>query len=226
MPDYTVPDAWRDLLRSELDADYMLGLSDFIAARRDSGAAVFPPREQVFNAFVHTPPEDLRVVILGQDPYHQPGQAHGLSFSVNRGVPVPPSLRNIFRELEEDLGISAPRHGCLEAWAKQGVLLLNTVLTVEEGNPGSHRGKGWELFTDAVIALLAKRSEPLVFFLWGSQAQRKAGFIDGQKHCVLKAPHPSPLSAYRGFFGCGHFGKANAFLRARGREPINWSIDS
>ncbi|WP_439102655.1 uracil-DNA glycosylase [Congregibacter sp.] len=226
MFEYSVPDEWCALLRSDFESDYMRSLCAFLEERRSTGVAVFPPSHQVFGAFANMSPEDVHVVILGQDPYHKRGQAHGLSFSVTRGTPIPPSLRNIFKELHEDLGITAPSHGCLEAWAKQGVLLLNSVLTVEEGRPGSHAGKGWELFTDAVISRLANGPEPVVFLLWGGHAQKKGAFIDAQRHCVLTAPHPSPLSAYRGFFGCGHFTKANAFLRAHGRDAINWSVDA
>lgn len=216
--------AWADLLSTELAADYMQSLQAFLCERREIGVPVYPPAHQVFAAFDETPPDRVRVVILGQDPYHNPGQSHGLCFSVSPGTPVPPSLGNIFRELETDLGLPLPSHGCLAAWARQGVLLLNTVLTVERNRPGSHQGIGWERFTDCVIDLLSAREQPTVFMLWGAQAQKKGRAIDSSRHCVLKAPHPSPLSAYRGFLGCGHFGKANAFLRSRGLPPIDWSL--
>lgn len=202
----------------------MKSLSAFLEQRRGSGVEVYPPSDQVFAAFAHTPPQKVRVVILGQDPYHNPGQAHGLCFSVNSPAPVPPSLGNIFRELHADLGTDIPTHGCLKGWAEQGVLLLNTVLTVEKNQPGSHQGKGWEQFTDRVIRLLCDANRPLVFMLWGAQAQKKGQSIDNSKHCVLKSSHPSPLSAYRGFLGCRHFSKANDFLKSQGEEPIDWSL--
>ncbi|WP_439107809.1 uracil-DNA glycosylase [Congregibacter sp.] len=224
MPKYPIHNAWGDLLKREFASEYMTNLSAFLKDRRASGKPVFPPAKQVFNAFESTAPQSVRVVILGQDPYHSAGQAHGLCFSVNPDCPIPPSLRNIFKELQADQGIDIPSHGCLSSWAKQGVLLLNTVLTVEEGSPGSHRGKGWERFTDRVISILAEGDSPLVFMLWGAQAQAKASAIDARKHCVLRAPHPSPLSAHRGFFGCGHFGKANDFLRGQSLLPIDWSL--
>ncbi|WOJ96117.1 uracil-DNA glycosylase [Congregibacter brevis] len=219
-----IPDGWKTLLQAEGDPSYLQSLSDFIDERRASTDEVYPPANEVFNAFVKTRPEDVKVVILGQDPYHSAGQAHGLCFSVNRGTPIPPSLRNIFQELCEELDAPLPGHGCLDAWAKQGVLLLNAVLTVEEGHPGSHQGKGWETFTDSVVEALNIAKEPLVFMLWGAQAQKKGAVIDQQKHCVLRAPHPSPLSAYRGFFGCGHFVKANEFLVSRGQNPVDWTL--
>jgi len=215
---------WLRLLRDEFEQPYMQALSAFLRERRSGGARVFPPAPQLFNAFWYTPPERVAVVILGQDPYHGPGQAHGLCFSVCPGVPVPPSLRNIYRELEDDLGHAPAEHGSLVAWAQRGVLLLNSVLSVEQGQPGAHQGKGWERFTDRVIALLDGGERELVFMLWGSYAQRKGAQIDGQRHCVLRAPHPSPLSAHRGFFGCRHFSKANAWLADRGREPIDWRL--
>ncbi|MAF61614.1 MULTISPECIES: uracil-DNA glycosylase [Pseudomonadota] len=225
---------WREALAGEFAAPYMADLKRFLLERKAAGARIFPPGSHWFRALDLTPPDKVRVVILGQDPYHGPGQAHGLCFSVRPGVPVPPSLANIYKELQRDLGIAPPRHGFLEHWAGQGVLLLNAVLTVEMGDAGSHQGKGWERFTDAVIARVNALERPVVFLLWGSHAQKKAAGVDsvdrGGRHLVLKAPHPSPLSAHRGFLGCGHFSQANAFLMAQGQEPIDWrlpeSIDS
>jgi uracil-DNA glycosylase len=215
---------WLKLLRPEFDQPYMQELSAFLRSRRASGAEIFPPPGLIFNAFWQTPPERVRVVILGQDPYHNPGQAHGLCFSVSPGVTPPPSLVNIFRELRDDLGCVPPGHGCLQHWAEQGVLLLNTVLTVERNSPGSHQGRGWELFTDRVVELLNERAQPIVFLLWGSQAQKKGRGISPAHHCVLRAPHPSPLSAHRGFLGCRHFSAANKFLEAQGQAPIDWQL--
>lgn len=186
---------------------------------------IFPPSEDLFNAFHLTPLKQVKVVILGQDPYHNVGQAHGLCFSVRKGVQVPPSLVNIYQELQEDLGCNIPNHGCLEKWAKQGVLLLNTVLTVRAHQANSHRGIGWEEFTDAAIRVLNAQERPMVFLLWGSPAQRKEIMLDNPAHLVLKAPHPSPLSAYRGFFGCRHFSATNRFLEEHGEDPIDWQID-
>ncbi|WOJ93906.1 uracil-DNA glycosylase [Congregibacter variabilis] len=215
---------WTPLLKAELESPQMQALFGFLEKRRASGVEVYPPSDQVFAAFAQTPPQNVRVVILGQDPYHNVGQAHGLCFSVNSGTPVPPSLANIFRELRDDLGIGMPSHGNLGAWANQGVLLLNTVLTVEKNHAGSHQGKGWEQFTDRVIRLLSDGDRPLVFMLWGAQAQKKGQSIDRSKHCVLTSSHPSPLSAYRGFLGCRHFSKANDFLKSQGVAPIDWSL--
>ncbi|ASR51389.1 uracil-DNA glycosylase [Blastomonas fulva] len=215
--------AWRDALADEFAAPYMAELKAFLLERKAAGARIFPPGSQWFRALDLTPPDSVRVVILGQDPYHGPGQAHGLCFSVQPGVRPPPSLINIYKELERDLAIMPPAHGFLEPWARQGVLLLNAVLTVEMGEAGSHQGRGWERFTDAVIARVNAQQQPVVFLLWGSHAQKKAGNVDA-RHLVLKAPHPSPLSAHRGFLGCGHFGKANAFLEAAGRNPIDWQL--
>jgi len=197
-------------------------------AEKAAGKAIFPRGGEWFRALDLTPLESVRVVILGQDPYHGPGQAHGLCFSVRPEVRVPPSLVNIYKELESDLGIPPARHGFLEHWAKQGVLLLNAVLTVQMGAAASHQGRGWERFTDAVIRLVNARAAPVVFMLWGSHAQKKAAFVEsvdrGGRHLVLKAPHPSPLSAHSGFFGCRHFSKANAFLKAQGEKPIDWQL--
>ncbi|MDR2871285.1 MAG: uracil-DNA glycosylase [Xanthomonadaceae bacterium] len=207
------------LLRPEMQA-----LSDFLRQRKAAGVRVFPPGRQIFSAFEATPFESVKVVILGQDPYHGPGQAHGLCFSVLPGVPAPPSLENIFKEIQQELGIPRPDHGCLLPWARQGVLLLNAVLTVEQGRAGAHQGKGWEGFTDHVIETLARKREGLVFMLWGSYAQVKGKVIDSRRHRVLKAPHPSPLSAHRGFFGCGHFVAANQYLAQQGQAAIDWSL--
>jgi uracil-DNA glycosylase len=215
---------WLALLRDEFDSDYMRELSRFLRERRAEGAVIYPPATDIFRAFWSTPPQRVRVVVVGQDPYHNPGQAHGLCFSVNPGVPVPPSLGNIYRELHRDLGLPVPTHGCLQAWADRGVLLMNSVLTVERNRPGAHQGKGWERFTDRVIAVLSAAERPLVFLLWGSYAQKKGARIDRERHCVLTAPHPSPLSAHRGFLGCGHFSTANAFLESRGLESMDWSL--
>jgi len=189
-----------------------------------SGAKVYPPGADIFAALDATPFDKVKVVILGQDPYHGPGQAHGLCFSVRPGVPAPPSLENIFKELQRDLGIARPTHGCLQHWAGQGVLLLNAVLTVEDGRAGAHAGKGWEGFTDHVVDVLNREREHLVFLLWGSYAQKKGAMIDARRHKVLRAPHPSPLSAHRGFIGCGHFSAANEYLRRTGQAPIDWSL--
>ena len=206
-------------LRPEMQA-----LSEFLRQRKAAGARIYPPGPQIFAAFDATPFEQVKVVVLGQDPYHGPGQAHGLCFSVLPGVPVPPSLLNIFKELETSLGLPRPEHGCLLPWARRGVLLLNAVLTVEEGRAGAHQGKGWEGFTDHAIQALAEEREGLVFLLWGSYAQAKGKVIDPRRHRVLKAPHPSPLSAHRGFLGCGHFASANEYLARHGQGPVDWSL--
>lgn len=219
---------WRAALADEFAAPYMAELKAFLLAEKAAGKRIFPPGSTWFRALDLTPPHKVRVVILGQDPYHGPDQAHGLCFSVQPGVRPPPSLVNIYKELQRDLGIAPPAHGFLEHWAKQGVLLLNAVLTVEMGEAGSHQGRGWERFTDAVIARVNALDHPVVFMLWGSHAQKKAAGVDsierGGKHLVLKAPHPSPLSAHRGFLGCGHFSKANAFLENAGLAPIDWQL--
>jgi len=226
----TVPlhPGWRTALADEFAAPYMADLKAFLLAERAAGKRIFPPGSAWLRALDLTPPDTVRVVILGQDPYHGPGQAHGLCFSVRPGVQVPPSLANIYKELHRDLGIPPARHGFLESWASQGVLLLNAVLTVEMAQAGSHQGRGWERFTDAVIARVNALDHPVVFLLWGSHAQKKAAGVDsierGGKHLVLKAPHPSPLSAHRGFLGCAHFSKANAFLEAEGLAPIDWQL--
>ncbi|WP_413625135.1 uracil-DNA glycosylase [Luteibacter sp. Lutesp34] len=216
--------SWKARIGAYLDRPEMLALSEFLRGEKARGKTIYPPGPDIFNAFAHTPFDKVRVVILGQDPYHGPGQAHGLSFSVRPGVRVPPSLQNMFKEIEDCLGIPRPDHGCLTPWADRGVLLLNAVLTVEAGNAGSHQGKGWEGFTDAAIDALNREREGLVFMLWGSHAQRKGQLIDGKRHLVLRSVHPSPLSAHRGFMGCGHFAKANAYLESRGEPPIDWSL--
>ena len=216
--------SWLERLRGEFAQDYMAELKRFLVAEKQRGKRIFPKGSEWFRALDLTPLEDVRVVILGQDPYHGPGQAHGLCFSVPDGVRPPPSLVNIYKELESDLGIRVPRHGFLEDWARQGVLLLNSVLTVEMSRAASHRERGWERFTDRIIAEVNAKAEPVVFMLWGSYAQRKAAFVDTSRHLVLKAAHPSPLSAHSGFFGCRHFSKANAFLESRGLAPIDWAL--
>lgn len=216
--------SWKQRIGDYLDRPGMLALSTFLREEKAAGKAIYPPGADIFNAFAHTPFEHVRVVILGQDPYHGPGQAHGLSFSVRPGVRVPPSLQNMFKEIEGSLGIPRPDHGCLTPWADQGVLLLNAVLTVEAGQAGSHQGKGWEGFTDAAIDALNREREGLVFLLWGSHAQKKGQLIDANRHLVLRSVHPSPLSAHRGFLGCGHFAKVNEYLASRGDTPIDWSL--
>ena len=216
--------SWKAKVGDWLQRPDMRELSAFLRQRKQAGARIFPPGPQIFAAFDATPFDAVKVVILGQDPYHGAGQAHGLCFSVLPGVPVPPSLVNIFKEIQEDLGITRPDHGCLLPWARQGVLLLNSVLTVEEGRAGAHQGKGWEGFTDHVIETLATQREDLVFLLWGSYAQAKGKVIDTRRHRVLRAPHPSPLSAHRGFLGCKHFSMANQYLVQRGHAPIHWAL--
>lgn len=218
-------DEWKQALAAEFAAPYMTQLRAFLEQEKKEGKTIYPPGPEIFNALNSTPLSKVKAVILGQDPYHGPRQAHGLCFSVRRGVPPPPSLLNIFRELESDLGISPPHHGELTHWAEQGVLLLNSVLTVEAGKPGSHQNRGWETFTDAVIKVLSQEREHLVFLLWGSYAQRKGRIIDPRRHCVLKAAHPSPLSANRGgWFGNHHFSQANRYLERHGQAPIDWSL--
>lgn len=217
-------ESWKVPLAGEFEAPYMAELKRFLLAEKKRGARIFPKGSEYFHALDLTLLDQVRVVILGQDPYHGEGQAHGLCFSVRHGVRPPPSLENIFRELETDLGIERPLHGFLEHWARQGVLLLNSVLTVEMGRAASHQGKGWERFTDAIVRLVNAKPEPVVFMLWGSYAQRKAAFVDASRHLVLKATHPSPLSAHSGFFGCRHFSKANAFLESKGLNTIDWAL--
>jgi len=216
--------SWKARVGDYLSRPEMQRLSEFLRAELRAGKTIFPPPRCIFAALDATPFEQVKVVVLGQDPYHGPGQAHGLCFSVLPGVPPPPSLVNIFSEIGRDLGIARPDHGCLIPWARQGVLLLNAVLTVERGLAGSHQGKGWEGFTDHVIDQLNREREGLVFLLWGSYAQAKGALIDTRRHRVLKAPHPSPLSAHRGFIGCGHFSKANQWLSEHGQSEIDWSL--
>jgi uracil-DNA glycosylase len=213
---------WKDLLKDEKQTDYFKKIINFIEAERAKGKIIYPENKNIFNALQLTSFEDCKVVILGQDPYHGPNQAHGLCFSVNHGIPKPPSLKNIFKELKSDLQITEPTHGCLSGWAEQGVLLLNTVLSVEAGNANSHANMGWEIFTDKIISLLNEHKRGLIFMLWGAPAQRKVNLLDQKKHFILKAPHPSPLSAHRGFLGCKHFSKANDILQELGCKCIDW----
>ncbi len=216
-----IEEGWKKLLEEEFSKPYFVDLVDFVK-KEYSEQIVFPKGKEIFNAFEHCHLSNLKVVILGQDPYHGPGQAHGLSFSVREGVPFPPSLLNIFKELNRDLGLSMPANGDLCRWADQGVLLLNATLTVRAHQAGSHQKKGWEEFTDAVIRKIATEKSNIVFMLWGAYAQKKAAFIDEKRHLKLHAPHPSPLSAHRGFLGCGHFSQANDYLRESGLEEIKW----
>ncbi|RLU01728.1 MAG: uracil-DNA glycosylase [Ketobacter sp.] len=216
--------SWKQHLLPQFQADYMQQLRQFLVQQKKAGKVIYPKGDEYFNAFNLTPFDQVKVVIIGQDPYHGPGQAHGLCFSVQQGVAFPPSLQNIFKEIHADLGLPIPKNGCLTHWAEQGVLLLNAVLTVEQSKAAAHQGKGWELFTDAAIKELNDQREGIVFLLWGSYAQKKGQIIDPKKHCVLKAPHPSPLSAHRGFFGCKHFSKANQYLESIGKSPIDWSV--
>jgi uracil-DNA glycosylase len=216
--------SWLEHLQSEFNLDYMQELRDFLKQENRLGKQVFPPGDLIFNALDSTPFEQVKVVILGQDPYHGPGQAHGLCFSVLPGVKIPPSLVNIYKEIKADLGIDAAQHGYLQSWAGQGVLLLNAVLTVEKAMAASHQGRGWERFTDRIISELNEQREHLVFLLWGSYAQKKGQFIDRDRHLVLQSPHPSPLSAHRGFLGCRHFSQTNAYLQKTGQQAINWAL--
>ena len=214
---------WDRVLAGEFDKEYYQKLREFLKVEY-STQVIHPGMYDIFNALKFTDYEDVKVVIIGQDPYHQPGQAHGLCFSVQKGVRIPPSLVNIYKELNSDVGVPIPDHGCLEDWAHNGVLLLNTVLTVRDSQANSHKGKGWEIFTDRVIELLNEREKPMVFILWGSHAQKKAALIDERKHCIIKGVHPSPLSAHRGFFGGHYFSRANGFLELMGQEPVDWTI--
>lgn len=216
--------SWLAHLTPEFEKPYMKALKAFLLAEKKQGKVIYPASKHIFNAFNSTPLDQVKVVILGQDPYHGPNQAHGLCFSVQPGVPAPPSLKNMFKELQRDLGFAIPAHGCLQSWASQGVLLLNATLTVEQGLAGAHQGQGWEMFTDKAIQLVNDQCLGVVFLLWGSYAQKKAVFIDQQKHLILKAPHPSPLSAHRGFIGCGHFSAANQYLRGLSKAPISWQL--
>jgi len=220
----SLPSSWQAHLGEEFDKDYMRELRAFLVAEKQAGKTLYPPMPQLFNAFELTSFDQVKVVVLGQDPYHGPGQAHGLCFSVQTGVRPPPSLKNIFKEINAELGIEFAVNGCLTSWAEQGVLLLNSVLTVEQSNAGSHQGKGWETFTDRAIEVLNDQHEGLVFLLWGKYAQDKAAVIDRVSHLVLASPHPSPFSAHRGFLGNGHFVKANDYLQAQNKEPIDWRL--
>ncbi|MBV6646475.1 MAG: uracil-DNA glycosylase [Cyclobacteriaceae bacterium] len=219
--DVKIEDGWKGKLRDEFAKDYFAQLVNFVKEEYTKHT-VYPPGNQIFNAFDHTPFDQVKAVILGQDPYHGPGQAHGLCFSVNEQIPMPPSLINIFKEIQIDLGLPVPRHGSLVRWADQGVLLLNATLTVRARQAGSHQNKGWEQFTDEVVNVLSREKEHLVFLLWGAYAQRKGAVIDRSKHLVLESPHPSPFAANRGFFGCQHFSKANTYLASHGLTTINW----
>jgi uracil-DNA glycosylase len=217
-------ESWKAPLEQELDSDYLDALRRFLKSEKAAGKIIYPHSKNWFRALELTPLNAVRTVILGQDPYHGPGQAHGLCFSVQSGVRTPPSLVNIYKEMENDLGIPRAKHGNLEHWAAQGVLLLNSVLTVEASKAASHQKRGWERFTDAIIRIVNDRADPVVFLLWGAYAQKKAAFVDGSRHLVLKAAHPSPLAAHNGFFGCKHFSQTNAFLKAKGFDPINWAL--
>lgn len=216
--------SWLAHLADEFDQPYMQQLKQFLLLQKQAGKVIYPESKNIFNAFNSTPLDQVKVVILGQDPYHGPNQAHGLCFSVQPGIRPPPSLQNMFKELNRDFGFDIPRHGCLQSWASQGVLLLNATLTVEQAQAGSHQGQGWETFTDRAIQLVNNQCQGVVFLLWGSYAQKKSAFIDAHKHLVLKAPHPSPLSAHRGFIGCGHFSAANQYLQRNNKLPINWQV--
>ena len=218
-----IGNSWDSILADEFNKDYYLKLREFLKEEYRT-QTVYPDMHDIFNAFKYTDYNDVKVVILGQDPYHEPMQAQGLSFSVPKGVKIPPSLVNIYRELNDDLGVPVPSHGCLREWASEGVLLLNAALTVRKGKAGSHAGKGWEVLTDKVIELLNEREKPMVFILWGAYAQKKAALINERRHCVIKSVHPSPLSAYRGFFGGRYFSRANGFLEIVGQEPVDWTI--
>lgn len=214
---------WNEVIKAQFEQPYFKTLSVFLKQAYET-STVYPPKEQIFNAFSYADYADLKVILIGQDPYHQPHQAHGLCFSVNPGVEFPPSLQNIFKELSDDLGCPLPQSGSLVPWAKQGVLLLNTILTVEENKPLSHQNQGWETFTDHILSLANAHPEPCVFLLWGKSAQAKAALITDPKHLILRAPHPSPLSVYRGFFGSRPFSQTNAFLKKNGRKEITWCL--
>jgi uracil-DNA glycosylase len=216
--------SWLSPLQAEFSKPHMVDLKAFLTAEKAAGKVIYPKGSQWFHALDATPLDQVRVVILGQDPYHGAGQAHGLCFSVQAGVPPPPSLQNIYKEMKSDLGFGPPKHGNLESWAKQGVLLLNSVLTVEANKAASHAGKGWEKFTDAVIAQVNALPHPVVFILWGSYAQKKASFVDATRHCVIKSAHPSPLSAHNGFYGSRPFSRANEYLVSKGHQAVEWQI--
>jgi uracil-DNA glycosylase len=222
MSEVEIHSSWKNYLENEFKLPYMRELKNFLGKEEKQGKIIYPNSKVIFSALNETPFDTVKVIILGQDPYHGVGQAHGMAFSVNQGVALPPSLKNIYKEISSDLGGEIPESGFLQRWAKQGVLLLNTVLTVEHGKAGSHRGQGWERLTDKIIQSLNDNKEDLVFLLWGAPAQKKAQMIDSRKHLILTAPHPSPLSSYRGFFGCKHFSKTNKFLRSKGIASIRW----
>ncbi|MBT3583868.1 MAG: uracil-DNA glycosylase [Halobacteriovoraceae bacterium] len=224
LPITSLPLCWKELLSSEFEKSYMAGIEQFLCQQIKAGKIIYPRQSEIFQAFIETPVAKVKVVLIGQDPYHGPGQAHGMSFSVPAEVKIPPSLRNIYKELSADLGLSIPKHGFLKAWANSGVLLLNSVLTVEDGRAGGHQKKGWETFTDSVVKILNLKCDNLVFLLWGAQAQKKGVGIDRQRHLVLESAHPSPLSAYRGFLGNKHFSKTNEFLRSKNIAEINWNL--
>lgn len=215
---------WKQALYEEFAKPYFSELRQFLKSEKESGVTMYPPGKLIFNAFNTTPFDQVKVVILGQDPYHGPGQAHGLSFSVPVGMAVPPSLRNMYQELQQDVGITIPQHGYLQSWAEQGVLLLNSMLTVRASQPGSHKGKGWEQFTSAAIKAISDQRQGVVFMLWGKYAQEKGAIIDKTRHLVLTSPHPSPFSAHKGFFGSKHFSSANSYLSHQGQSPVNWQV--
>ena len=219
-----LPPSWLAHLAPEFELPYMKHLKQFLLEQKQAGKIIYPESKNIFNAFNSTPLDQVKVVILGQDPYHGPNQAHGLCFSVQPGVPTPPSLQNIYKEIHRDLQFPIPSHGFLQCWANQGVFLLNATLTVEQSRAGAHQGQGWEQFTDRAIQIVNQECEHVVFLLWGSYAQKKGQFIDGRKHLILRAPHPSPLSAHRGFIGCGHFSQTNHYLEQNGQTPIDWRL--
>lgn len=216
--------SWLNVLNEEFNKPYIIDLEVFLNKQLSMGKVIYPPENKIFNALNLTPLDSVRVVILGQDPYHGSGQAHGLSFSVQQGVPIPPSLKNIYKELERDLSFSPVNHGDLKGWCDQGVLLLNTTLTVEQSKAGSHQHKGWEKLTDKIITILNQQNSPIVFLLWGASSRKKRALIGNSKNLILEAPHPSPLSAYRGFLGCGHFSKTNKYLKKHKRREIYWQL--
>ena len=224
MSEIKLQQSWKKLLESEFNKPYMHKLKTFLVTQQQQEKTVYPAGDLIFNALNSTPVDKVKVVILGQDPYHGPNQAHGLCFSVNKGVAIPPSLRNIYKELHQDIGFTIPDHGNLQAWADQGVLLLNSVLTVNQAQAGSHQRQGWEIFTDKIIAELNNKHKNIVYMLWGAYAQKKGTSIDAQNNLILKSVHPSPLSAHRGFMGCKHFSQCNEYLQAHGKSPIIWQI--
>ena len=224
MTEIKLHQSWKDVLQDEFDKDYMLQLKSFLVQQKKQGVAVYPKGRNIFNALNSTPLDKVKVVIIGQDPYHGPNQAHGLCFSVQNGIKIPPSLRNIYKELHSDCQFDIPNHGNLQPWAQQGVLLLNSVLTVNQAQAGSHQNKGWEIFTDKIIAEINKRRKNVVYLLWGNYAQKKGQHIDENNNLVLKSVHPSPLSAHRGFFGCKHFSQCNAYLMQNKADPIKWQL--